>query len=161
MWEKIVFNFLLNVFKFIFVGMIWVCVCDELMCVVFEVVDMGVGILFDELLWVFECFYCVVGMLGCVYEGSGIGFVLVSELVVFYGGEVGVESEVGWGIIFWVIFCKGFVYLFVECVLYEFVVMVVDGLVVVGLVVVYVVEVVCWFVVDLVCLDVVFGLLVL
>lgn len=59
-------------------------------CVYFRfiVLDIGFGVLFEQCVYIFELF-----VIGCV-EGFGFGFVVVSEVVVVYGGWVWLDEIV-------------------------------------------------------------------
>jgi signal transduction histidine kinase len=100
MWEKIVFNLLSNAFKFTFYGTIAVKLKEIDGMVELEIRDSGTGIPPAELPHLFERFHRVKGARGRSYEGSGIGLALVQELVTLHGGEVRVESTLGYGSVF-------------------------------------------------------------
>lgn len=73
---------------------------------IISVEDMGIGIPKDELKHVFDRFYRATTSSGI--PGSGVGLALVKELVTLHGGEISVESSVGKGTRFEIIFhsCK-------------------------------------------------------
>jgi two-component system, NtrC family, sensor histidine kinase KinB len=64
----------------------------------FEVADTGEGIPPEYLQQVFEKFYRIPGVSG---GSAGLGLSIAKEIVEAHGGEIGVESEVGRGSIFW------------------------------------------------------------
>jgi NtrC-family two-component system sensor histidine kinase KinB len=64
----------------------------------FEVSDTGTGIAPDQLPRLFERFYRVPG---APPGGAGLGLYICKEIVEAHGGQVGVESELGQGSIFW------------------------------------------------------------
>jgi signal transduction histidine kinase/DNA-binding response OmpR family regulator/ligand-binding sensor domain-containing protein len=63
----------------------------------FLVSDTGPGIPVEEREKVFDRFYQVTGHEGMYTEGTGIGLALTKEIVVRYGGEIKLESEIGKG----------------------------------------------------------------
>lgn len=97
MWEKVVLNLLSNALKFTFTGEIVVVLREIGRNAVLTVRDTGVGISADQIAHLFERFHQVEKVQGQSMEGSGIGLVLVRELVRFHCGEVHAESEVGRG----------------------------------------------------------------
>ena len=97
MWEKIVLNFLSNAFKFTFEGEIAVALRRHGQYAELTVSDTGIGIPEHEIPHLFERFHRVEGARGRTYEGSGIGLALVQELVRLHGGNVQVQSSLGFG----------------------------------------------------------------
>ncbi len=97
MWEKIVFNFLSNAFKFTLEGEIEVSLRAVNFAAELTIHDTGTGIPAEEIPRLFERFHRVQGARGRSYEGSGIGLALVQELVKLHGGSVRVESEMNHG----------------------------------------------------------------
>lgn len=97
MWEQIILNLLSNAFKFTFEGRIKVSLRQESQSVELKVSDTGIGISEEEIPRIFERFHRIENAHGRTYEGSGIGLALVYELVKLQGGEVRVESELGYG----------------------------------------------------------------
>ncbi|MFE5921998.1 SpoIIE family protein phosphatase [Streptomyces sp. NPDC056468] len=97
MWEKIILNLLSNALKFTFTGgaRVQVAAADDRARL--TVADTGTGIPADELPRLFERFYRVRGARSRSHEGSGLGLVLVKDLVEAHGGTVGVDSLVGQG----------------------------------------------------------------
>ncbi|WP_077919526.1 ATP-binding protein [Spirosoma sp. 209] len=103
--EKIVTNLLANALKFTPAGQD-VCLTvsypepprtDRLQL---TVADTGIGIAPDHLPHIFERFYQADGKANRLYEGTGIGLALVSELVAVLGGTIDVASTHGAGTTF-------------------------------------------------------------
>lgn len=63
----------------------------------FCVIDIGVGIVEVDQQWIFEDFESV----GLVIGGMGLGLGIVMCLVNFLKGEIGLESILGEGSVFW------------------------------------------------------------
>ncbi|MEJ8667584.1 HAMP domain-containing sensor histidine kinase [Streptomyces sp. MS1.AVA.1] len=97
MWEKIILNLLSNALKFTFTGGARVQVAAAGDRARLTVTDTGTGIPADELPRLFERFYRVRGARSRSHEGSGLGLVLVKDLVEAHGGTVGVDSRLGQG----------------------------------------------------------------
>ncbi|MFE5813160.1 SpoIIE family protein phosphatase [Streptomyces sp. NPDC056479] len=97
MWEKIVLNLLSNALKFTFAGGARVQVAAVGERARMTVTDTGTGIPADELPRLFERFHRVRGARSRSHEGSGLGLVLVKDLVEAHGGAVGVDSRLGQG----------------------------------------------------------------
>ncbi|WP_328430157.1 sensor histidine kinase [Streptomyces sp. NBC_00443] len=97
MWEKIILNLLSNALKFTFTGGARVQVAAAGDRARLTVTDTGTGIPADELPRLFERFHRVRGARSRSHEGSGLGLVLVKDLVEAHGGTVGVESRLGQG----------------------------------------------------------------
>jgi signal transduction histidine kinase len=97
MWEKIVLNLLSNAFKHTFQGTITVTLRWRDTHVELLVTDTGAGIPATELPFLFQLFHRVRGAKSRSHEGTGIGLVVVRELVALHGGTIGVESQEGQG----------------------------------------------------------------
>ncbi|MFF0083500.1 SpoIIE family protein phosphatase [Streptomyces canus] len=97
MWEKIILNLLSNALKFTFTGGAQVQVAAAGDRARLTVTDTGTGIPADELPRLFERFHRVRGARSRSHEGSGLGLVLVKDLVEAHGGTVGVDSRLGQG----------------------------------------------------------------
>lgn len=108
MWEKIVFNFLSNAFKFTFQGEIEVSVWQQdAQTAGFSVRDTGAGVPAAELPRLFERFHRVKSTRSRSFEGTGIGLALVQELVRLHGGSLSAASEEGKGTTFTVLLPLG------------------------------------------------------
>ncbi len=66
-----------------------------------EVEDTGIGIPADQLHRIFDRFYQVDGTTSRRHGGTGLGLAIVKQIVEDHGGEVGVESELGKGSLFY------------------------------------------------------------
>ncbi|QKZ16305.1 SpoIIE family protein phosphatase [Streptomyces chartreusis] len=97
MWEKIILNLLSNALKFTFTGGVRVQVASAGDRARLTVTDTGTGIPASELPRLFERFYRVRGARSRSHEGSGLGLVLVKDLVEAHDGIVGVDSLLGQG----------------------------------------------------------------
>lgn len=97
MWEKIILNLLSNSLKFTFTGGARVRVAAAGDRARLTVADTGTGIPEDELPRLFERFHQVRGARSRSHEGSGLGLVLVKDLVEAHGGTVTVDSRLGRG----------------------------------------------------------------
>ena len=87
MWEKVVFNLLLNALKFTFEGRIDVSLRSADHHVEFVVRDTGIAIAAAELPHVFDRFHRIKGARARSHEGTGIGLALVAELAKLHGGR--------------------------------------------------------------------------
>jgi signal transduction histidine kinase/CheY-like chemotaxis protein len=97
MWEKIILNLLSNALKFTFTGGAQVQVAAARDRARLTITDTGTGIPADELPRLFERFHRVRGARSRSHEGSGLGLVLVKDLVEAHGGTVSVDSRLGQG----------------------------------------------------------------
>jgi CheY-like chemotaxis protein/anti-sigma regulatory factor (Ser/Thr protein kinase) len=65
--------------------------------VIFEVEDDGIGIADDDQNQLFQPFVQIDSSLSRRYEGTGLGLVLVKQIVALHGGQVSVTSDLGQG----------------------------------------------------------------
>ncbi len=68
----------------------------------FEVQDQGIGIAADKIPLIFESFSQVEDKANRHYEGAGLGLAVTKQLLLSINGEIGVESRLGEGSLFWV-----------------------------------------------------------
>lgn len=99
-------NLLGNAVKFVAPGMkakvrVWSETQNDRVKIFFK--DNGIGIEKKDQARIFQIFERV----DSAYEGTGIGLAIVKRAVSRMGGEVGVESEIGKGSMFWVELPKG------------------------------------------------------
>jgi PAS domain S-box-containing protein len=80
-----------------------VCDLTEGACLCFSVSDTGIGIGSTDRSKLFQPFIQIDSSLNRKYQGTGLGLVLVKQIVELHGGTVTIESEVGMGSCFSVI----------------------------------------------------------
>ncbi len=100
--RQVIYNLVSNAVKFTPGGG---SVCVEIVPVgddvEFSVVDTGIGISDEEHSKLFQPFQQLDGGLARKFEGTGLGLVMVKNLVELHGGTFGVDSAVGKGSRFW------------------------------------------------------------
>jgi signal transduction histidine kinase len=96
--EKITLNLLFNALKFTSGGGKVELTADKVGTqLVLQVKDTGIGILGENLPFIFDRFWQVDSASNRKYQGTGIGLALVKELTEVQGGAVSVESQVSKG----------------------------------------------------------------
>ena len=65
-----------------------------------SVIDKGPGIPPEQLPYLFDRYYRVDSS-GSQYSGLGLGLYISSEIIKKHDGQIGVESEIGKGSVFW------------------------------------------------------------
>ncbi len=97
-FDKVLYNLLSNAMKFTAAGETITIVArpDGNHCLL-QVIDTGIGILPDQIPFLFERFRQAEGSANRSYEGTGLGLALVKELVELHGGWITVESTYGEG----------------------------------------------------------------
>ncbi|AUB36384.1 DNA-binding response regulator, OmpR family, containings REC and winged-helix [Nostoc flagelliforme CCNUN1] len=100
-FDKVVYNLLSNAMKFTPEGgTISVRLKSERDRCILQVQDTGIGIVKEQIPYLFERFRQAEGSANRSYEGSGLGLALVKELVELHGAQVTVESVYGQGTTF-------------------------------------------------------------
>ena len=101
--KQILLNLLGNAIKFTQGGQITLELSpqDNSYEIEFRIIDTGIGIEDDALGMIFEDFITLDASYQREVEGTGLGLGIVRRLVDLLGGEIGVESVVGDGSIFW------------------------------------------------------------
>ncbi len=74
-----------------------VCDLTEGACLCFSVSDTGIGISQGDIAKLFQPFVQVDSSLNRKYQGTGLGLVLVKQIVELHGGYITIDSEVGIG----------------------------------------------------------------
>ncbi|MBV9026961.1 MAG: SpoIIE family protein phosphatase [Streptomycetaceae bacterium] len=97
MWEQVVLNLLSNALKFTFTGGVRVSVTAAGEQARLTVADTGTGIPEHEIPHLFERFHQVRGARSRSHEGSGLGLVLVKDLVEAHGGTIAIDSRLDQG----------------------------------------------------------------
>ena len=105
---QILFNLLGNAIKYTEAGEIFLSVRvfeeqEDRVTLHFAVRDTGIGIPPECREKIFQPFYRVDSPESRKYEGTGLGLAIAKELVEMMHGEIGIESELGKGSIFWFI----------------------------------------------------------
>lgn len=103
--KQVMINLLSNAIKYNTTGgsVIVQCAADGKGRVRVSVKDTGAGLAPNQLDQLFQPFNRI-GQEQSVEEGTGIGLVVTKQLVELMGGQIGVESSVGIGTVFWVEF---------------------------------------------------------
>ena len=104
--RQIIINLCNNAVKFtaqgeIYLGVSLVQQTDALATLRFEVRDTGIGIAEDRLSAVFEAFQQSDNSTTRKHGGTGLGLTICKKLVLLMGGEIGVQSALGAGSMFW------------------------------------------------------------
>jgi signal transduction histidine kinase/DNA-binding response OmpR family regulator len=104
-FRQIITNLLGNAVKFTERGHVLIDVAgevrDEIAHLHVRVEDTGIGIPAEKLQSVFEKFAQVDGSSTRRHEGTGLGLAIGARLIDMMGGNIGVESELGRGTVFW------------------------------------------------------------
>lgn len=104
--QQVLLNLLSNAIKFTHQGHVTVAVKEvpgtgELSKLHFAVADTGIGIKPEHRAQLFQRFTQIDGSATRKYGGSGLGLAICKQLVGLLNGEIGVESELGEGSVFW------------------------------------------------------------
>lgn len=100
--RQVLSNFVSNAIKFTREGSITIQISDQVdeqgqNCLLFNVLDSGIGIPFDEQATIFDKFTQVDSSLSRKYDGTGLGLSICRELVHLMDGEIGLKSTPGEG----------------------------------------------------------------
>ncbi len=98
--RQILINLLSNATRFTETGQVELRVSWHLAALEFEVRDTGPGIPDDALQRVFEPYQQAYPRVAQRYGGTGLGLAITRNLVALMGGEIEVESRVGYGSVF-------------------------------------------------------------
>jgi PAS domain S-box-containing protein len=101
--KQVMINLLSNAIKYNTNGgsVMVQCVANGKDRVRISVKDTGIGLAPDQLAQLFQPFNRI-GQQDSAEEGTGIGLVVTKQLVELMGGQIGVDSTVGIGTVFWV-----------------------------------------------------------
>jgi len=99
---QVLWNLLGNALKFTERGLVELTVSvirqeEGRVCLLFKVRDTGAGIAQDKLDSIFDSFTQADSSLRKKHQGTGLGLTISRQLVNMMGGEIGVESELGFG----------------------------------------------------------------
>lgn len=100
--RQVLSNFVSNAIKFTRQGSVTIHVNDQVdehgqNCLLFNVVDTGIGIPYDAQATIFDKFTQVDSSLSRKYDGTGLGLSICQELVHLMDGEIGLKSTPGAG----------------------------------------------------------------
>ena len=101
--KQVLFNLLSNAIKYNYTGGSVNVTCVEAtpQRVRISVADTGIGLTPEQMTQLFQPFNRL-GREASAEEGTGIGLVMTKRLVEMMGGEIGMQSSVGTGSVFWV-----------------------------------------------------------
>ncbi len=105
--RQIIINLIDNALKFTHKGFVRLQVRlsdvkGEKILINFSVIDTGIGIPLEKQATIFESFKQADSSTTRKYGGTGLGTTISKKLVELMGGDIGVDSELGVGTVFWV-----------------------------------------------------------
>lgn len=99
--EQVLVNFINNAIKYAAGSpLIAITLAIENKNIRVKVTDKGPGIAPEKLPFIFERYYRATDT-GVQYSGLGLGLYISSEIIKRHGGEIGADSEIGFGSSFW------------------------------------------------------------
>ncbi|TGA96918.1 HAMP domain-containing histidine kinase [Sporolactobacillus shoreae] len=102
--EQVLLNLLENAIRYTEKGSVLVRLTTTKEATVLSVSDTGIGISEEELPYIFERFYRVEKSRAREYGGTGLGLSIVKKFVEMQGGTVRIDSQIGVGTTFTLIF---------------------------------------------------------
>jgi signal transduction histidine kinase len=96
-WKQILLNLLSNAIKFTETGSVTLKVDRQANCLIFSVIDTGIGIKVDDQAQIFQPFKQINHAINRQQKGTGLGLVLSRKLAQLHGGDIRVTSVFGQG----------------------------------------------------------------
>ena len=96
-WKQILINLLSNAIKFTEAGSVTLKVDRQVNCLIFSVIDTGIGIKLDDQNQLFQPFKQINHAINRQQKGTGLGLVLSRKLAQLHGGDIRLTSVFGQG----------------------------------------------------------------